>query len=144
MNGRPTRRQAEAPVQKKSPRVAPRGKVGWWRKSTYTTIDTWYREKLHLFEKKMQEIVAAKIFPFRRYQVISRFELKSLVRKLLAMDIMAVFAAFLEISRRSLGRVEIVLLCSFHDIAGTLNIRFSKIHGVLSFLGLEKPGSLSE
>jgi hypothetical protein len=28
---------------KKSPRVAPRGKVGWWRKSTYTTVDTWYR-----------------------------------------------------------------------------------------------------
>src|SRR5262249_44895984 len=27
--------------QKKSPRVASRGKVGWWRKSTYTTIDTW-------------------------------------------------------------------------------------------------------
>src|SRR5881628_1193617 len=60
------------------------------------------------------------------------------------MDIMAVFAAFLEISRRSLGPVEIVLLCSFHDIASTLNIRFSKIHGVLRFLGLEKPGSLSE
>src|SRR6266436_3653782 len=48
--------------KKKSPRVAPRGKVGWWRKSTYTTIDTWYREKLHLFGKKMQEIVAAKFW----------------------------------------------------------------------------------
>src|SRR5215467_1973763 len=90
----------------------------------------------------MQEIVAAKNLLFRRCNLISRFELKSLVRKLLAMNIMAVFAAFLQFSRRSFGRIEIVLLCSFHDIASTLNIRFSKIQSVLSFLGLEKPRKL--
>src|SRR6266581_830793 len=108
MNGRPTRRQAEAPVQKKSPRVAPRGKVGWWRKSTYTTIDTWYREKLHLFGKKMQEIVAA------------------------------VFTAFLEFSCGSLRRVEVVLFSGFHDIASTLNVCLSEIHSVLSLLRLKE------
>jgi len=69
MIGRPTRRQAQAHVKKKSPRVAPRGKVGWWRKSTYTTIDTWYRKKLHLFGKKMQEIVAADFWTFRRHKI---------------------------------------------------------------------------
>src|SRR5205085_11768434 len=43
----PTRQEIRS--QKKSPRVAPRGKVGWWRKSTYTTIDTWYDGKVTPF-----------------------------------------------------------------------------------------------
>jgi hypothetical protein len=30
---------------KKSPQVALRGKVGWWRKSTYTTVDSPYSKK---------------------------------------------------------------------------------------------------
>ena len=60
------------------------------------------------------------------------------------MDIMAVFAALLEIARRSLCRIEIVFFCSFHNIAGTLNVRFSKIHGVLSLLRLEEARRLPE
>src|SRR4029453_7456568 len=35
--------------QKKSPGGAPRGKVGWWRKSTYTTIDTSSTKKVTSF-----------------------------------------------------------------------------------------------
>jgi len=131
-------------VQKKIPAGCPAGEGGMVEEIYIHYYRHLVQRKVTPFRKKNARNCSGENFPFRRYQVISRFELKSLVRKLLAMDIMAVFAAFLEISRRSLGRVEIVLLCSFHDIAGPLNIRFSKIHGVLSFLGLEKPGSLSE
>src|SRR5262249_23343981 len=129
---------------KKIPAGCPAGEGGMVEEIYIHYYRHFVQKKVTPFLRKNARNCSGEHLLFRRYNLISRFELKSLVRKLLTMNIMTVFAAFLEFSRRSFGRIEIVLFCSFHDIASTLNIRFSKIQSVLSFLGLEKPSSLPE
>src|SRR5436853_6557423 len=88
--------------QKKIPAGCPAGEGGMVEEIYIHYYRHLVQRKVTPFRKKNARNCSGENFPFCRYQVISRFELKSLVRKLLAMDIMAVFAAFLEISRRSL------------------------------------------
>src|SRR5438094_6673150 len=123
-------------VQKKIPAGCPAGEGGMVEEIYIHYFRHLVQKKVTPFSRKNARNCSGENLPPAAPPLISRFELKSLVRKLLAMNIMAVFTAFLEFSRRSFGRIEIVLLCSFHDIASTLNIRFSKIQRVLSFLCL--------
>src|SRR5215510_10894013 len=113
--------------QKKSPRVAPRGKVGWWRKSTYTTIDTWYRKKLHLFGIFFQEIVAAGFFDRSaatgRVTICLRFKFVGLIRKLFTMNIVTTFAALLNRASSCFRSFHIICFRSLHDFRGRVSIR---------------------